>query len=431
MTSTPRRNALNLLAAHTTERDRTELANRLASEFHIPPAQSRRIVVAVLSWMRTASAPVRRFSRDPAQLEARRDAIIDQLRAGASIKAIAQAMNLSAPRVSQIIKEASQVYPDLPKPKRGRARLDTVQLADALALLQGGHTYAETQAKLVCSAQDLDFAVGALRKRAEAVPDRHELSVWRGRLDRASKTFADAKHRYETCEASYEVYGASQEEIARAKEEYREQTREAYAELRSIKDAPPRGVMSAPSLEHRVAAEKARIAAKEAPKPLPKAKAKPATKTPPKPAPEPAKPLAAPDDLKPELQQVLSIATLMQAGVARKKPAATPAPPATPMQSLMDPYWDEEHARRVAEQEREREEARKQAALDEQARIEAYQARKREERAEYIAAELASLETATPEGRKMFLEWADDDVYAAAAERWPGTVPQRDPSQDD
>lgn len=425
MTSAPRRNALNLLAAHTTERDRTELANRLASEFHIPPAQSRRIVVAVLSWMRTASAPVRRFSRDPAQLEARRDAIIDQLRAGASIKAIAQAMNLSAPRVSQIIKEASQVYPDLPKPKRGRARLDTVQLADALALLQGGHTYAETQAKLVCSAQDLDFAVGALRKRAETVPDRHELSVWRGRLDRASKAFAEARHTYETCEASYTVYGASQEEIARAKEEYRKQTADAYAELRSIKDAPPRGVMSTPSLEHRVAAEKARIAAKEAIKPLPKAKATPAPKTSPKPAPEPAKPLAATDNLKPELQQVLSIATLMQAGVARKKPAPPTTAPA-PMQSLMDPYWDEEHVRRMAELERGREEARKQAALDEQARIEAYQARKREERAEYIAAELASLEDATPEGRRMFLEWADDDMYAAAAERWPGTVPQRD-----
>ena len=294
---TPRRNALNLLAAHTTERDRAELAAQLHAEFNLPPETARRLVVAILSWMRTTSAPVRRFSRDPARLETRLQTIFDQLRAGASVKEIAQTLNLSAPRVSQILKQAALDGHEVPAFKRRRVRLDSVQMADVLDLLRAGYTYAEVQVKLDCTAQDVDRAAKALRDRGEAVPDRHVLAAWRLRLDALSKTFVDAKHEFERCEAVYASLGASQEEIETVKEECRRKTSEAHAALKAVKQDPPLGVISAPSLEHRLEAEKSRE------KPKVTIKAKPAAPQP-APAPMPANPISKPGTLGALLKQL-------------------------------------------------------------------------------------------------------------------------------
>jgi biotin operon repressor len=384
---------LSTLTSAVTPALRARIHARIWDTLQLPADTADAVLNLVLAEM-AAFIPPKRAARDPIVQAQRREVLLGMIRAGHPLAAVARALDLSYPSVSKLIAEARADGCDIPASlPRGRRPAGAGRSSEVIPLLQQGYTREEVALRLTMTARDVDHAAKRARQQGAVVPSMPEVHKWRQQLDDVT---AEAMRVARALKArSFEDYASTPEKAAEMEVEMTQQWHDLREQVEALEAAMPAGVTSAPSRDYRrdVATRRKEAAVQRS-----AGLDRPRSSQPPAAAPKPAaNALAATSQPKPvssTLGTPQDLLAIMQTGLARKH---TPAP-ATP--SLLDNYYPE-----AAKQER--------------------------DRAEYIAAELASLELKTPEGRRVLLEWADDDVYAAAAERWPGTVPQRGPSQDD
>ena len=267
---------LNTLASFISPSQRAAMAERLRTKYAVPADDADLIISEVLSMMRSTPAPIR-YVRDASASQARLDRIFALLRSGATIGQAAKVEGLSPPRVSQLLAEARLRGEAVPELSRGRRSERAQDAAEALLLLQRGHTTGETVKALQVSAADLHRLVKLLRSRGESVPNPYEVDAWRRRLDQATHDALEAIRKFNGYDELADMLGVdpAKQEVERA--DLRADAKAKAKLAKSIEQERPAHVVTVPPEAVRDAAQKElrRQAVAPTPTPVPNARQRP------------------------------------------------------------------------------------------------------------------------------------------------------------
>jgi hypothetical protein len=176
----------------------------------------------------------RKFLRGLSAAE-REAKIAEMIRNGYTNKDVAQAVGLTAPRVSQIAKQLREKGADLPVRKKGARSIDMADVMAALHHYRCGMLPKEVADHMSISTENALRAYKRLRAAGEQMPDLKQVQDWRDALDH---TLAAAKE----AEAAY----LANDSLVYTQEELQAAAVVAIRRYKETKKAMPAGVVGLP-----------------------------------------------------------------------------------------------------------------------------------------------------------------------------------------
>ena len=256
---------------------RASITEQFRVKYDIPHPLAEDMLETLLSMLRNAPDARGRSVRDAATAHARLERIFNFLRGGATIKQVANIMDMSVPRVSQLLAEARQRGEDVPVLARGRPAGQAKSAAELLQLLRQGHHTREIVKVLGTSLSTIHQLVKLLRSRGESVPNPYEVDAWRLRLDHATHDALEAIRKFNGYDELADMLGVdlAKQEVERA--ELRADAKAKAKLAKSIEQERPAHVVTVPPEAVRDAAQKElrRQAVAPTPTPVPNARQRP------------------------------------------------------------------------------------------------------------------------------------------------------------
>lgn len=314
---------LSLLASFVPPSTKALITEHYRVKYNIEPATAEELLSDTLSFLRATPESRSGRMRTSAGAQARLDRIISLLRGGATIRHAADAMQLSLPRVNQILAEARLNGVDVPKLAKGRPNARPQDVAEALRLLKQGYTSHEVVHTLHTSVTMLHRMVKLLRGRGEQVPDPFKVDAWRLRLDQATYDALTAIRRFNGYDDIADMAGTRPEKQVVEREELRLDAKAKAKIAKAIELDLPDHVSTVPPQTVRDAAQKALIkeAVAPTPKPAPNARLRPQA-APSRPSTPYTPPTAAPTQR--EAVPANSLQSILAALAAKTKPPSSP-----------------------------------------------------------------------------------------------------------
>ena len=203
-------------------------AEHLEAGYPLVEAITRSVVQKIV-----VNAP-RKFLRGLSAAE-REAKIAEMIRNGYTNKDVAQAVGLTAPRVSQIAKQLREKGAELPVRKKGPRLISMADTRASLQYFRCGMLPKEIAERMVLDVPGIERAYKRLRAAGEQMPDLKQVQDWRDELDH---TLAAAKE----AEAAY----LANDSLVYTQEELQAAAVVAIRRYKETKKAMPAGVVGLP-----------------------------------------------------------------------------------------------------------------------------------------------------------------------------------------